>query len=332
MNRRNFIQTSGASLVSLFLRTKVSAGLLGEGSRGIKRPDNVTAIINGHPVSMSVKSDQVWVFNDVTVKVKEEGNGMHVDVEGASSGISAVTLHWKLPANRSAPILNDHWERTYGDVSWHDPERAEILPWYFMQRNGKSTLGFGVRTGAKAFCFWQVGEDETRLTLDTRNGGDGVQLGGRGLRAATIVTIQSSFGETPFETTRHFMAMMCKQPRMPKKPVYGINDWYFTYGRNSEKLILDHTGLIAPMADGLSNRPFSVIDAGWFKLSSRASDDIAWSDNMGEANSQFPDMSSLANKIKKLGNASGDLDPPALWESVGSRIDHASPHCRTGKK
>ena len=31
-----------------------------------------------------------------------------------------------------------------------------------------------------------------------------------------------------------FCKMMCALfPRLPKKPVYGINDWYFAYGNNS---------------------------------------------------------------------------------------------------
>ncbi len=307
MNRRNFLRTTGASLVSLLAYPGMPAGVLPGRARVLRLPDSATAIINGQPVSMSANAGQTWIHGDVAVKIKDDAQGITVTVEGPSSSIAEVTLHWKLPVDRSAVVLNDHWERTYGDVSWHRLVGVEILPWYFLEMNDRSTIGCGVRTGAKTFCSWQRGDRELRLTLDTRNGGQGVHLGARVLRAATVVTMESTFGETPFEFARRFMAMMCKQPHMPKRPVYGINDWYFTYGRNSEKLILEHTGLMVPMADGLSNRPFSVIDAGWFKPSTAAPDDISWSDNMGESNALFPDMSSLAGKIRKMGMR------PGIW-------------------
>ena len=100
---------------------------------------------------------------------------------------------------------------------------------------------------------------------------------------------------------------MCDQPRMPKQPVYGINDWYFSYGNNSEKLILEHTAMMAPMADGLENRPFSVIDAGWFQPSPTMPNDFAWGDDMRTPDKNFGDMGMLAEKIKKTGMR------PGLW-------------------
>lgn len=104
------------------------------------------------------------------------------------------------------------------------------------------------------------------------------------------------------------MKLMCDKSRLPKEPVYGINDWYFSYGKNSAKLIMEHTNLIAPLADGLSNRPFSVIDAGWYKGRPSNPDDLAdFGDDMATPNEKFGDMSKLAQDIKKAGMC------PGLW-------------------
>ena len=94
---------------------------------------------------------------------------------------------------------------------------------------------------------------------------------------------------------------------MPKQPVYGINDWYFTYGNNSEKLIIEHTNLMAPMAEGIANYPFSVIDAGWFQGPPSSPNDCCWGDNMDTPNSKFPDMGNLAEKIRRIGMR------PGIW-------------------
>ncbi len=123
-----------------------------------------------------------------------------------------------------------------------------------------------------------------------------------------------------FETTRRFMKMMCDKAHLAKQPVYGINDWYFTYGNNSEKLIAEHTQLMAPMAEGLENRPFSVIDAGWFIGPPSSPDDCCWGDRMDVANTKFGDMHSMAETIKKIGMR------PGIWTRplCGSYKDAAS--------
>lgn len=59
--------------------------------------------------------------------------------------------------------------------------------------------------------------------MDTRSGGNGVQLGDRKLRAAEMITTKSHLGESPFNTTRRFTKMMCDKARMAAQPVYGIN-------------------------------------------------------------------------------------------------------------
>ncbi|MEP7376672.1 MAG: hypothetical protein ABI675_24965 [Chitinophagaceae bacterium] len=304
MKRRHFIQTSGLSLAAILLSDSIFGSPIGQ---LINFPDEVSAVVNGQIVKLTGKGNQVWTYQDLIVSLKNTGESMAITLQAPGIKLSAVTLQWKTPVKASSNILNDQWERTYGDASWHTPIPTEILPWYFMEYNGKNTNGFGVKTGTRSFCSWQISNDKLNLTLDTRSGGNGVELGDRKLSAAEIVTIKSNPGESPFQTSRRFMKRMCVKVRMPKQPVYGINDWYFSYGDNSEKLIIEHTEMMAPMAEGLSNRPFSVIDAGWFVNPPSMPNDCCWGDNMNTPDDHFGDMGKLAMRIKKLGMR------PGIW-------------------
>ena len=304
MNRTYFIRAAGVSLASLLMRDVLFADRL----KGLlmNLPDEVTAILGDQLVTLTGKGES-WTCKDLTVDLLVQGQSIAVEIESPRSSLTSVTLHWKQKGRDDSRVLNDHWERTYGDVSWHVPSESELLPWYFMEYDGHSTFGVGVKTGAASFCFWQVGKEQMSLTMDTRSGGNAVELAGRKLRAAEIVTTKSDSGESPFQTARRFMRMMCDRVRMPAHPVYGINDWYFTYGNNSEDLILEHTNLMAPMAEGLNNRPFSVIDAGWFVTSPSLPNDSSWGDRLDVPNSKFGDMSRVAQRIRKAGMR------PGIW-------------------
>jgi alpha-galactosidase len=305
MNRKNFIHTTGVSLAAMFTGDFLFAGT--QVSMLINFPDEVTAVLDNQFVQLSGRGKQNWTYKDLQVGLVKKPGSISVEINSQKSALSAVTLHWKKTSKTSSSVLNDHWERTYGDVSWHAANPTEILPWYFMEYNAGNTNGFAVKTGGASFCYWQLDNDKLSLSMDTRSGGDGVQLADRKLQAAEIITIKNTAGESAFQTTRRFTSMMCARARMPLQPVYGINDWYFTYGNNSEKLIADLTEMMAPMAEHLENRPFSVIDAGWFIGPPSSPNDCCWGDRMDTPNAKFGDMSRIAEKIKKIGMR------PGIW-------------------
>ena len=320
MNRKHFIYTSGLSLAAILISDRIFAGSSSRNTLLINFPDAVTAIVNGATVTLTGKGKQVWTYQNLTVSLKNTGSSIAIAIQAPGVKLSSVTLQWKTPVKKTSAILNDHWERTYGDISWHTPIATELLPWYFLEHNGSNTNGFGVKTGTASFCAWQVSDDKLNLVIDTRSGGNGVQLGDRKLQAAEIITIKNNPGESSFQTAKRFMKLMCAKARMSKQPVYGINDWYFSYGNNSEKLIIEHTQLMAPMAEGLSNRPFSVIDAGWFQGPPAMPNDCCWGDDMKTVNHKFGDMAELAATIKKTGMR------PGIWTRplCGSYKDAAS--------
>jgi alpha-galactosidase len=307
MKRRQFIQTSGLALGSLLIGKSVMAADSEKSSDIISYPDKVTALLAGKEVTLRKSGKGKWGAENIEVSLLNQKNAMEVLVDAPKTTLLQITMVWNTGSKLSSTILNDHWERTYGDVSWHKPTTSEMFPWYFMEITPKNEInGFGVKTGVNSFCSWQVTENGLSLTLDTRSGGNGVMLGNRTLKAAEIVVYKSD-KNSPFVALKEFLKKMCDKPRMPKQPVYGINDWYFSYGNNSEKLIIEHTEMMAPMAEGLKNRPFSVIDAGWFLNPPSSPNDCCWGDNMDTPDEKFGDMGKLAEKIRTIGMR------PGIW-------------------
>lgn len=302
--RRKFIYLSGISLAGLITKPWSPEG---NSAHVMLPPDIVEILVDTQWYPLTTVNQVAWQLRDVLVTIKQNDKVLPVKLQAPSVLLSAIRLTWKLPELPEAQFLGDNWERTYGDAQWQAPDPAKKYPWYLIRHEANDTLCMGVRTGCSSICYWQIKSDSLQLVLDTRSGGKGVKLGGRTLNAAEIITTKRSSGENAFATTRRFCKMMCENPRLPKKPVYGINDWYFTYGNNSAESILTNTKLIAPLASDTNNLPFSVIDAGWAIKSPAVPDDCCWGDDFSIANSKFGDMAKLAGQIKESGMR------PGLW-------------------
>lgn len=305
MNRRNFIQISGFSLAGIIMHSAAFGNQVPGYLMAL--PDEIW-ISSGDQLYQLSSSDKLnWIYRDITITIKQEGLELVTYLQSPTLPVNSGQLKWKHASSTSAKCLGDHWERSYGDVYWQSPEASKKMPWYFLQNDGLRTNCFGVKTGANSICYWQLKHDTIQLTMDTRSGGIGVQLGSRTLTVAKIITSQNLPGETPFKTGQRFCKMMCSKPRLAKLPVYGINDWYFAYGNNSSDLILQHTALLADLATDTNNRPFSVIDAGWAHYSPGLPGDCCWQDDFSRPNDKFKDMGKLASDIKNMGMR------PGLW-------------------
>ena len=311
MKRRRFIKTVGISIGATLLSSPYKLFAEETTASEINYPEEVYAIINNQPVKLHGKGSH-WELNNCRVTLDRKKHSIEIEIAAPGVALSEVRLQWKMPPKAGSLLYNDQWERTYGNSTWHKLQGEELFPWFFMEYNGGVTYGFGVKTGCKAFCGWLLSDGTMSLVVDTRNAADGVQLGNRKLKAAEIVTFKSKKGEDHFDATQRFARMMCDQPRLPEQPVYGINDWYLTYGNNSAELIMQHTNLIAPMAAGLKNRPFSVIDDGWFVVTEKGR-----SADVMKPNNKFGDMEKLATQIKDAGMR------PGLWTRPLSAVEHA---------
>lgn len=309
MLRRRFLKISGLSAASfLFAYTDPTTGIP---YKAIRFPDSVSVRCGGAWYSLQ-GTDENWVFGDIQISLRVTGDVVSLFVSAPHRELEFIQCTWKESTSTSSKYLADHWERSYGDLSWESLSSSRRSPWYMLISDGIQTQAFGVKTGANTICSWQASTDKLELILDTNSGGSGVLLGERTLHAADIITTENQPGENPYHTDIRFCKMMCDQPKLPEKPVYGINDWYFAYGNNSRGLILEHTSMMSDLVTNWDNPPFSVIDMGWSVKPLKRSGDCCWGDDFTRGNENFGDMSTMAHQIKQHGMRPGIWTRPLL--------------------
>jgi alpha-galactosidase len=302
MQRRHFLRLAAGTSSAVLLSRLTYA--LSPRTMAMNDPDEAWAQLGEEWFKLAPSGGNSFQLKDISVKVS---NAQGVYVTSPTQALSAIRLTWKYAKALAGQFLGDQWERSYGDLQWKTNTEGVKNPWYVLAYDGKDTACFGVKTGANSICWWGLSEDRLELTLDTHSGGNGVLLGDRTLHAADIVTTKSRPAENPFYTDHRFCGMMCENPRLPEKPIYGINDWYFAYGNNSFDLIKKTTAMMAELVTDTSNKPFSVIDAGWATYSPLLPGDGGWNDDFSKPNDKFKDMHLLGDEIKRLGMR------PGLW-------------------
>lgn len=287
--RRSFVTTAIAASAAT-----ASVAALGESAPVLNPPTSGSALLdvlrvpNGvtayeglnHPVALT-RSQSSWQASGVEVEFHSDGKQTPVFVSSPVHQLTHVHLRWDLKVPEHLRLLGDQWERSYGDLAWRGIVPERVMPWYFLTWDGTVCHGYGVKTGAAALCFWQVDGEGVSLWLNVSNGGEGVQLGSRRMLAATIVSRAGKRDEPAIESARSFCRVMCEKPRLPSSPLYGSNDWYYAYGKNSAQQTLRDADLMAELSSSLTVQPFTVIDDGWRDVS------------------RFPDMHIVAAGIRQ---------------------------------
>jgi alpha-galactosidase len=173
-------------------------------------------------------------------------------------------------------------------------------------------------------CCWQIDPHGIDLWADVRSGGVALRLGERTLDVCDVVCRAGRPGESAFAALHAFCATMCPAPRMPKQPVYGSNDWYWAYGKNSAASVLADAHHVVELSPTGANRPFVVIDDGWQPGRGR---DRAGAGTWDRGNDTFPAMAGLAEAIRRAGARPGiwirplqaPADAPGAWRSPRDR-------------
>ncbi len=265
----------------------------------VRPPDYVTALLENETVPLA-REGRRWTGKGVAVETSPQGAELPISIEAPQLPLERIHLRWSARVPERWRILNDQWERSYGDLEWRGMVGERILPWYFLAFDGKATHGYGVATGASCFAFWQVDPAGISLWLDVRNGGGAVSLGQRKLDAAVIRARRGAAEESAFESAQRLCRALCAKPRLAAQPSYGSNNWYYAYGQNcSAEDMLRDSSLTADLAPPGQNRPFVVIDDGW-QITNAAG---PWE----RGNSRFSDMARLAAEMKQRGVR------PGIW-------------------
>ena len=214
-----------------------------------------------------VRSAERWQAADIEIVTARRGeNEIGVTISAPKSRPSRVRLRWHAAFPDGSRFLGDQWERSYGDLEWRGIAGERLMPWYFLAARGGVTDGYGVKTGASAICCWQTDDGGITLWLDVSNGGGGVELG-----ATPDWKPRPSWCAPARRANRRWRrrarsAARCATSRgWPRQPIYGSNNWYYAYGKNTSAAgILKDAELMAElMPANPANRPYVVIDMGW---------------------------------------------------------------------
>ncbi len=308
-SRRSFLGASVAAMAAGSAHITRGGGQAGPLDL-VRMPDRVTAYTEGKPPLRLTRAAERWRAEDIEVvtELRQPGNRTELSITLSSprSALNRVHLRWSDTMASKLRLLGDQWERSYGDLEWRGYVGERIMPWYFLASGREGTYGFGVKTGASAFCFWQADPRGFSLWLDVRNGGGGLELGERRLSAATVVVLAGHSGATAFQTAQELCRALCDHPRLHKGPVLGSNNWYYLYGENmNAEGILRDADLLGEVCPSKPAAPYMVIDMGWSKAPEGAG---PWKGN----NLLFPDMPRLAAEIKKRGARPGIWVRPLL--------------------
>jgi alpha-galactosidase len=289
-DRRNFLKTVGGAAIAAIPCTALGgqgisrAGAARQRLDLMRAPDHVRARFGAKDLVELQYSAHAWTCPGVRVSAEPtqaaSDSDLPIRVNNDGRDLTHIHLRWEGEQRETLLSIGDAWERSYGDLEWRGTIPERVMPWYFLTLDGERVDGYGVKTGAAGFCFWQRDCEGISLSIDLRNGGESTALGGRELHACTVVTRSGSQGETVWRAGQEFCRKMCPNPRLPREPLFGVNDWNYAYGRNTASGILRDSDLLASLAPSKGVRPHVVIDDGW------------------QDTARFPSMPDLASQIR----------------------------------
>ena len=272
---------------------------------------------------MKIKGMKI-IFEGECIEAKER-NGVYIScgltaeitdkysliIKGDNCRVNKIKILFDYDFSYEALILGDAWERAYGDLSWRKKSEYKVIPWYFCAADQGAINCYGVKTSPNSLCSWEFCSEGIVFAADIRNGTFPLALCGE-LEVCTFVfeRYEGDIQNALFD----FCMKMCNNARLPKRQIFGGNDWYCNYGDNSFEKILTHTKRIVECCKDCDEKPYMVVDDGW-ELCHHQSDSYSGYYNGGPwryANDNFKDMKKMAQEIEKAGAIPGIWFRP-LW-------------------
>ncbi len=266
----------------------------------LRYPDEITLCSEN-------KIEKLQIFNgicknsDAEAEFKIENNTLKVYLNETINPLKYIIARWNDDFKSIKCVLGDSMGVASGDLAWMPLIYEKRMAWYFCADDGEKTHGYGVKTGCNSFCSWQVDQRGITLTIDVRNGGDGVILNNP-LLCAEIVEREGQSGESAFYAGSEFCGLMCDNPQLPSRPIYGLNNWYYAYGSITRESVIEDAKLAAELCGDLPYRPYMLIDDGWQKMRGNG-----YIGGPFVPNESFGNMKEVAEEIDKIGCE------PGLW-------------------
>ena len=175
------------------------------------------------------KQDFKFSTDAAEVETVINGTSLDVNLVETRAPVSRIRVRWNDDFTFVKRMLGDSPGVEFGDMGWMPVIPEKHYAWYVQCFDGKLTHGYGVKTGPNSFVFWQLDQEGITLTLDVRNGGNGVKIK-KSLICATVVEREGKEGEDAFDSCQAFCRVMCEKPNLPTRPIFGLNNWYYAYG------------------------------------------------------------------------------------------------------
>lgn len=271
LNRRVFLSAAPLAFATALPSQQQPRSPAGT-SRGpelLRQPDAVRAQVRNATAMISLdRSGERWTAPGLELTITNPAAHLDVALHAPATPVHRVHLRWHGARAADTLVMGDAWERSYGDLAWMPLQPERVLPWYFLAWHAGRADGAGVTTGAAALAFWQVDAEGVSLWLDVRNGGNGVVLGERTLLLASIVQISPQpSGWTSAKALCRAMVAGTTVARTRGEHrldvLYGSNDWYYAYGKNTADGIRRDADLMRELAPSGKARPLCIIDDGY---------------------------------------------------------------------
>ena len=251
---------------------------------------------------------------DIKYEYKISDNSAKVIIYPGGSPIKFLKLRFSGNMSDVVSVYGDQWERGGKDayLEWRSVMPHRALPWFCYAASRDKIAFYGVKTGADCFAFWQIDPRGVTLFLNLCSGNFGTDIK-EPLTACEVVEGVSLDGECAYSAAKRFSAMLCPSPRLPSEPIFGVYNWYWSYGNISRETVLHETDYLMKMCEGTKHRPYMIIDDGWQKH--RTFDEVPYIGGPWLPGERFPNMAELADEIHKRGAKAGIWFRPLLTKT-----------------
>lgn len=239
-------------------------------------------------------------------------NGARIVVYPGKQAVKYLKFRFSGNLSFVNSVYGDQWERSGiggARLEWKSVMASRVLPWFCYVRGEGRTACYGVKTGANCFAYWQVDTHGITLFLNLTCGNAGTQLRDS-IVAAEVVQLFGKEDEAVYSVACKFASMMCERPVLPRTPVFGVNNWYWAYGKISSDSVLRETDYLMEMTKGTKHRPYIVIDDGW--QINRTFEAFPYIGGPWIPNEKFKDMKQIADAIHDKGANAGIWFRPLL--------------------
>ncbi|MBR6502920.1 MAG: hypothetical protein IKT42_05700 [Clostridia bacterium] len=291
----------------------------------IRIPDDIKVYTETSPFRFEEPGEENDTRADVKCVVENDLLNVYLNTNG--DAVKYVRMRWNGDISDVQTLLGDASARILSDdVLWRSFLPHHKMVWYFHTNDGECLHSYGVKTGCNCMVYWYADPYGITVLLDTRNGSGGVVCDE--LLCAQIVSRKGVAGEDMYKAAHAFCKMMCDKPKLPSTPIYGYNDFYWSYSAAEEKVVLDGAKTLGELTRGFKHRPFMMIDDGWQIAHVRGKyNGGPWhltSDNFGS-------MSETADKVHNFGCSAGIWVRPLLTlQHVPEEATFKSPYQSNG--